>query len=149
MPPVLCTGTCRARCLAGCRCGPVTTPLLRQHKPHIHPVACLLIGVRPVKLEWFRALQRPCPCVRAQSKLFPTFFGLNSAMALVALATLYFSGVGALRPQQISLGALTAIHLWFYFWTCRVRNAQTVAATIKHGACGFDHGAEAILCDLQ
>ena len=79
--------------------------------------------------------------MHAQSKLFPTFFGLNSAMALVALATLHFSGVGALRPQQISLGALMSIHLCRYFWTCQARTVQTVVVSTEDDTYRSDHGA--------
>ena len=39
-----------------------------------------------------------------QSKLFPKYFLLQTAGSAIALATLYYSGTGILRPQLYSLG---------------------------------------------
>ena len=43
-----------------------------------------------------------CPLV--QSKLFPKYFLLQTAGSAIALATLYYSGTGVLRPQLYALG---------------------------------------------
>ena len=40
-----------------------------------------------------------------QAKLFPQYFWLQTGGALIALATLHYSGTGILRPQLITLGA--------------------------------------------
>jgi hypothetical protein len=42
--------------------------------------------------------------VPLQSKLFPQYFMLQTAGSAIALATLYYSGTGILKPQLYSLG---------------------------------------------
>lgn len=41
---------------------------------------------------------------KLQSKLFPQYFMLQTAGSAIALATLYYSGTGILKPQLYSLG---------------------------------------------
>jgi len=41
---------------------------------------------------------------RLQAKLFPQYFWLSTGSSLLALATLFYSGTGILRPQAICLG---------------------------------------------
>lgn len=39
-----------------------------------------------------------------QSKLLPIYFALQSLGSAIALATLYYSGTGVLKPQLATLG---------------------------------------------
>lgn len=45
-----------------------------------------------------------------QSKLFPKYFLLQTAGSAIALATLFYSGTGVLKPQLTALGEYTDIH---------------------------------------
>jgi hypothetical protein len=47
-----------------------------------------------------------------QSKLFPQYFMLQTAGSAIALATLWYSGTGVLKPQLYALGECCSI-AWF------------------------------------
>ena len=51
-----------------------------------------------------RHLRLSSRLVPSQSKLFPQYFMLQTAGSAIALATLYYSGTGVLRPQLYALG---------------------------------------------